>query len=357
MLPPFMTPPLPSFPNISAIVPARNEEAVIEKCVESLVQQDEFVEIVVVNDQSTDRTAEIVRSLAARYPRIKMIEAPELPADWVGKNHAVWLGAQEAKSEWLLFTDADAVQEKHAAARALEIAKQLDAVLISFSPEQVMETWYEKALIPYVYCRLGKRFSYEQVNDPDKTAAAANGQFLMIRRDVYEAIGGHAGIAGEVLEDVALAMKVKSAGYRIWFGTGKGIVRVRMYQSFAAMWEGWKKNLYKLMGGSPEAVAQEIVASLVPVLAVSVVTTTMWGFTESAIAALATLALGIVILYAAYDGELKHNNFPTKLVWYGIRGRLLYAAVLGASYRSHVRGKLEWKGRTYPVGTPGASKG
>jgi hypothetical protein len=352
-----MTPSSPNSPRISVIVPVRNEEAVIAACVESLEQQEEIAEIVVVNDQSTDQTAEIARGLAARDPRVKLLEAPELPAGWVGKNHAVWLGAREARGEWLLFTDADAVHEKHAAATALELARENDAVIVSFSPEQVMETWYERALIPYVYCRLGKRFSYEQVSDPGKKAAAANGQFLMIHRDAYEAVGGHASVAGEVLEDVALARKVKSAGYRIWFGSGKGIVRVRMYRSFGAMWEGWKKNLFKLMGGSRRAVTQEIVAALAPVLAVLVATTTLWGFTESVVTALVTLLVGTLIICFAYDGELKHNGFPTRLVWYGIHGRLLYAAVLGASYRGHVRGKLEWKGRTYPVGTPGASKG
>jgi chlorobactene glucosyltransferase len=352
-----MTPLPQNFPGISVVVPARNEEEVVGECVESLVQQEEIAEIVVVNDQSTDKTAETVRGLAKKYPRVKLMEVAELPAGWVGKNYAVWLGARETKGAWLLFTDADAVHEKHAATRALEIAREREAALVSFSPEQIMETWYEKALIPYVYCRLAKKFSYEQVNDPAKTAAAANGQFLLIRRDAYEAVGGHASIAGEVLEDVALAKKVKGAGYRLWFGSGKGIVRVRMYRSFRAMWGGWKKNLYRLMGGSSEAVTQEIVAALAPVIAVLAATSTIWGFTESAIRGLATLAVGILIIYVAYDGELKHNGFPARLVWYGVRGRLLYAGVLGASYRSHVRGKLEWKGRTYPVGTPGASKG
>lgn len=352
-----MTPLRQNSPSNSVIVPARNEEAVIAACVESLIRQKEITEIVVVNDQSTDKTAEIVRDLAAKYPHVKMIDVAQLPAGWVGKNYAVWLGAREAKGDWLLFTDADAVHERQAAARAMEIAAERGAALVSFSPEQIMETWYEKALIPYVYCRLAKRFSYKQVNDPEKTAAAANGQFLMIRREVYEAVGGHASIAGDVLEDVALAKEVKRAGYRIWFASGTGIVRVRMYRSFAAMWEGWKKNLYRLMGGSRQAVMQEMVAALLPVAAVLVATSATWGLTGSAMAALATLVLGILIIYTAYDGELKHNGFPTRLLCYGIRGRLLYAAVLGASYRSHLRGKLEWKGRTYPGSTPGASKG
>ena len=115
------------------------------------------------------------------------------------------------------------------------------AALVSFSPQQITEKWYEKALIPFVFCRLARRFSYAAVNDPKSAAAAANGQFLMIRREVYEAIGGHARFAAEVLEDVALAKAVKNAGHRLWFGPGKGIVRARMYRSFGAMWEGGRK--------------------------------------------------------------------------------------------------------------------
>src|SRR6266704_210075 len=112
-----------------------------------------------------------------------------------------------------------------------------------------------------IYLRLAKFFSYDHVNDPKSRVAAANGQFLMIRRDVYDAIGGHAGVAGEVLEDVAIALRVKAAGHRIWFGSGKGIVRVRMYRSFDAMWQGWKKNLYRLIGGTPWAVFRELESS------------------------------------------------------------------------------------------------
>jgi multisubunit Na+/H+ antiporter MnhB subunit len=100
-----------------------------------------------------------------------------------------------------------------------------------------------------------------------------------------------------------------------------------------------------------------MVTALVPLLAALAATSIVWGFTDSAMTALVTLGVGMLVIYLAYDGELERNEFPARLVWYGIRGRLLYAMVLGASYRSHIRGKLEWKGRTYPLGTPGASKG
>lgn len=341
---------------VSAIVPARNEEAVIRECVLSLAPQPEIGEILVVDDQSTDDTAAIVRQQMQRFSQLQLVETRELPLGWVGKNHAVWAGARQAKGEWLLFTDADAVHSKDSAARALAIAARENAVMISFSPEQTMETWYERSVIPYVYCRLARKFSFHDVNDPEKSAAAANGQFLMIRRIVYEAVGGHASVAGEVLEDVAFAKRVKSAGYRLCFASGKGIVKVRMYRTFDAMWQGWKKNLYPLMGSSSQAIGNEIARALLPALATLLVAVLIYGVMRSVVDGLAVLMIGLISILIAYSVELKRREFSARLAWYGIPGRLLFAGVLWASYRSYQKGKLEWKGREYPVGTRAASK-
>lgn len=342
---------------VSAIVPARDEEAVIAACVESLVPQTEIAEILVIDDQSSDGTAEIVRSLSTKYPKVRLLVASDLPAGWVGKNNAVWTGAREAHGAWLLFTDADAVHAQDSAAKALAIAAENGAALVSFSPEQAMETWYEKAVIPYVFTRLNSRFSFAGVNDPQNPAAAANGQFILIRRDAYEAVGGHASIAGDVLEDVALAARVKAAGYRLWFGSGKGIVRVRMYRSFAAMREGWKKNLYSLMGGSPSAVKAEIVRALLPMLLALLAAIGVLPMTRSTIFAAVVLANGLLWLLLAQGLELRQNGSHFRLAAYCIPGRILFAVLLWASYRSHRSGRLEWKGREYPAGTPRASKG
>src|SRR5438105_7438930 len=119
---------------VTAIVPARNEEASVAACIASLAAQPEIIEIIAVNDQSSDRTAEILRDLAKSISRLRVIDAPTPPSGWVGKNHAVSLGAQQANSPWLLFTDADAVLLEGALARALALATEKDAALISFSP-------------------------------------------------------------------------------------------------------------------------------------------------------------------------------------------------------------------------------
>jgi hypothetical protein len=154
--------------------------------------------------------------------KLRVLETQELPTGWVGKNYAVSLGAAQATGDWLLFTDADGVHLPGSTARALADAAASGAGLVSYSPEQETRTWWERALIPFVYTRLAQKFSYDAVNNPESPAAAANGQYLLIRREDYERIGGHAAVAGEVLEDVALARLAKQAGMRLHFASGHG---------------------------------------------------------------------------------------------------------------------------------------
>jgi glycosyltransferase involved in cell wall biosynthesis len=335
---------------ISAIVPARNEEAVIAACIESLAAQPEIEEIIAVNDQSSDRTLEILLQLARTIPRLRVMDAAVPPPGWVGKNHAAWIGVQQAQGEWLLFTDADAVLGEGAAEKALALAREHQAVLVSFSPEQVLGAWYEKALIPFVYVRLAQKFSFDQVNDPRSAAAAANGQFLLIGREAYRTSGGHAAVQGEVLEDVALARRVKANGGRIWFGYSDGAVRVRMYRSFSAMWEGWKKNLFVLMGGTTGAVFSEFESAfpwmIVVVLLIGI---------KMPIAMFAGVVL-LLLRQLSYGLALTRNQFPFKFIIYYLPAVFLYAGALWASHESYAKGKVSWKGREYPVGSPGASK-
>jgi glycosyltransferase involved in cell wall biosynthesis len=331
-------------------VPARNEERVIADCVAALALQPEVQEIIVVNDGSVDRTAEIVRGLMRAWPRLRLLNVEEPPPRWLGKNNAAWHGAKATKSRWLLFTDADAELQPGAAKRALEIAQEYDSALISFSPEQLMGSWYEKALIPFVYCRLAKYFSFEAVNDPASSAAAANGQFLMIRRHAYDAIGGHARIAGEVLEDVALAKRAKAAGFRLWFGTGNGLVRTRMYRSFEAMWEGWKKNLYLLVGGTPKSVYRELLAVFPWIPLLLLLAGMKLPF---------ALLLGIALLvprHVGYGLDLARNQYKASHIIYYLPALALYAGVLWVSYRAHSKGLVQWKGRQVSVGLPAVLK-
>jgi glycosyltransferase involved in cell wall biosynthesis len=335
---------------ISAIVPARDEEAVIAACIASLAAQPEIAEIIAVNDQSSDRTLGILQDLAAEIPRLRVLDAPPPAAGWVGKNHAVSLGAGQARGQWLLFTDADAVLLEGAARKALELAREHDAALVSFSPEQILKTWYEKALVPFVYLRLAQKFPFDQVNDPASPSAAANGQFLLVEREAYRRAGGHAAVAGEVLEDVALAHRVKRAGFRLWFARGAGLVRVRMYRSFSAMWEGWKKNLFVLMGGTTGRVFSEFESAFPWMVFVVLLVGVRIPFAMFA---------GVILLLLrqlSYGVALSRNQFPFKFILYYIPAVFLYAGALWASHESYAKGKVSWKGREYPVGAADPSK-
>jgi glycosyltransferase involved in cell wall biosynthesis len=180
-------------PQVSAIVPARNEEANIAAAVESLAAQTVPLEIIVVNDGSTDRTGEILAELQQRLPNLRVVQTTELPEGWTGKNHAVASGIEHAHAPWLLLTDADVRHAPHAVEAALGIARQTGAAMLSFSPDQKMPTWWEKATIPSSIAAWRKS-SYERVNDPEDKLAAANGEWLLVPRVAYNAVGGHAAV-------------------------------------------------------------------------------------------------------------------------------------------------------------------
>lgn len=319
---------------------------------ESVAAQAEVGEVIVVNDQSTDRTGEILRELSKRIPKLKVIEAGGLPAGWAGKNHAVAVGAAAAKGDWLLFTDADTYHHLGSTRRALADAVDHSAVLVSYSPEQEMESFWERAMIPFVFGRLAARFSFAQVNDPKRPEAAANGQFVLILRDAYETVGGHAAIASEILEDVALAQRVKSQGYGIYFTAPMGIVRTRMYRSFGAMWQGWTKNLYLLVGGNAKSVLLEL-AEVVPWFDVAAMVA-IWMYlrahtTVSLWLLPALLAVPLIRLHLQYGIRLYRNLYSVSYVQYYLPGSILYAAALLASWWKNTRGEVVWKGRAYPA--------
>jgi len=333
---------------VSAIIPARNEEASIARAVESVAAQPEIGEVIVVDDQSTDGTASALAELARRLPKVKVMNAGDLPRGWVGKNHAAGVGAAQAKGEWLLFTDADTYHLPGATRRALVDAVDHNAVLVSYSPEQELETWWERALIPYIFCRLAAKFSYARINSSDHQDAAANGQFILILRDAYEQGGGHAAIKGEVLEDVELARRMKRMGFTIYFTAPYGVVRTRMYRSFRAMWEGWTKNLYALSGGDSKSAIWELGHALsLPLLVAFFFLSNGKAVIEAPGFWLSVLAVALVAWHGLYGIELYRSLYPVSYIKYLVPGMCLYAGVLVSSWWKSTHGTIEWKGRRY----------
>jgi|SRR5215469_867829 len=324
-------------PQVSVIVPARNEEASLGACLESLVSQSGVdFEIIVVNDHSTDRTGEI----AASFPKVRVIEASPLPQGWTGKNNAVACGAREARGQWLLFTDADTVHLPGSLARAFAEANEHQAEMLSYSPEQIAVTFWEMAILPVVFAELARQYPPSKVSDPASPIAAANGQFILIRRETYDAVGGHAAVATDILEDVALARRVKSAGRKIRFRYAADAVRTRMYRNFAQLREGWTKNL-ALLFLSPSALAlRTFLLWLLPWVLVAgklgnMLSNPGWNM---------IFTLCFLFLFLKF---LRANFGTEKTVIAVLFGMPMFGYLLLRSTRMHRKGTVAWKGRSY----------
>ncbi len=340
-------------PQVSVIVAARNEEANVSAAVESLAAQTVPVELIVVNDCSTDRTGAILAELSAKLPQLRVVETHGLPAGWTGKNHALARGVEEARAPWLLFTDADVRHAPRALEKGLALARETGADVVSFSPQQAMRTWWERAVIPFVYCRLAEEYPYQQVSDAQQPQAAANGQWLLVRRDVYQTVGGHAAVRSEILEDVALARRLKRFGYRLHFALGVGVARTRMYRHFGRMWEGWSKNLFLLFQRRKRAVVASLGGATLEGLAALLLLLGLAGMQEGGPASFLLLLFGAgiaVFRHARYAQALRRNRFPWWCIFYYTVGSILFALLLASSAAKHLSGEpLKWKGRDYAV--------
>ncbi len=337
------TSPVSARPTVSVIVPARNEEACLGACLQSVVSQTGVsFEVIVVDDHSTDRTREIALSFAS--PQLHIIEAGPLPAGWTGKNNAVTAGSRAARGEWFLFTDADTIHLPGSLARSLEEAKRQRAAMLSYSPEQIVKSLWEKAVMPVIFADLAATYRPSQVSDPTSPAAAANGQYILITREAYDAVGGHAAIAGNLLEDVALARAVKRSGRKIFFRYGGDAVRTRMYRSFTQLREGWTKNL-ALLFPAPGRLAALRTLEFVLILGSLAITlvTALRGHRQPA----ATAAILTVILFALFLTRIRRAHFSADANAAALLGLPLFAYLLLRSKSAHAKGSVPWKGRKY----------
>lgn len=319
------------------IIPARNEEASLRSCLESLTTQTGVnFEIIVIDDHSTDRT----RDIAKAFTNVRVIEAGPLPSGWTGKNNAVATGARGARGEWLLFTDADTIHLPGSLARALAEAQDNNADLLSYSPEQIAVTFWEIAILPVVFSELARQYPPSRVSDPNSPEAAANGQYILIRRETYDSIGGHTAVASEILEDVALARRVKAARGRIRFRYS-GSVRTRMYRNFAQLREGWTKNLALLFPNPGKLAMKSLVVWAIPFVARIIWWRHWWSNP--------IFIFGFFVVYV----RLKKANFPpSNTLWATFFGTPLFAYLLIRSTWAHRKGIVSWKGRKYESKSP-----
>jgi glycosyltransferase involved in cell wall biosynthesis len=360
-----------SVPRVSVVIPARNEEANLERCLRSLVVQKGIAfEILIVNDASNDGT----RAIAESFTRVRqcpfialneflvdvhVLDAPQpLPEGWTGKTNALVAGEAVAQGEWLLFTDADTEHLEGSLAAAVAEAEQHSADLLSYSPEQLLTGFRQRLLMPLIFGELASEYSPRRVSDPALPDAAANGQYLLARADVHRKIGGFASVATELLEDVALARRYKQQGSTIRFRLGRGLVRTRMYNSWDDLRLGWTKNLALLFPNARELAHKRL--NEFYWLLLSLLLSLFWTVQLSAhdagvapsghwipIVAVFFLWLFTLFNFAAFYARVARAHFPFAPSLFSIFGLPSFAALLRGSAKAHEQGIVTWRGRIY----------
>ncbi len=334
-----------SGPRVSVIVPARNEEACLGLCLESLTGQTGVnFEVIVVNDGSTDRTREIAES----FPGVRVVDAEAPPPGWAGKTNAMAAGARVAGGEWLLFTDADTVHRPGSLARAVGEAKQHSASLLSYSPEQEVFGFWEKAVMPVIFAELAATYRPALVSDPRSPAAAANGQYILVTCEAYDAIGGYAAVSGSLLEDVALARAVKASGRKIFFRFGGDAVRTRMYRNFEQLREGWTKNLALLF---PSPVRLAVLRLTEFGLIAGGLTAAVMALRRSHYVPGLAAAILAATIYAFLLNRIRKAHFSWEANALSPAGLPLFAYLLLRSRLAYQQGTVRWKGRSYGSST------
>lgn len=338
---------------VSVIVPCRNEARNLPILIPSLMAQDyPHIEFIFLDDRSTDDTLRLLEAAAAKYPRIKVLQGKPLPPGWTGKNHAMHQCAEAATGEWLLFSDADTEHLKHSVSSSLRYALERKLDLLTLSARCVCKSFGEHLVQPMGIGCFSVWFKLEEVNDPNSTTPLACGQYLMIKKSVFNAVGGAERIKNAVTEDLELFKNVKAAGYRCELAIGAHIFATRMYQSFAESWVGWRRIYLHALNKNVPSLIQKIFMllffSAAPFFILGLALWQWasgvpgWGLTAALSAGLCAF---ILFLRSRSHAALKASQWSILL---HPLSALVITAILLDCLKHHFQGrKVEWKSQQY----------
>lgn len=257
--------------SVCVIIPACNEADTIAASLASVLTQDyPRLRAVVIDDRSTDGTGDAARSIADNDPRLRVQTIDTLPPGWLGKSHALWTATRGLDTDWVLFIDADCTLFPGAIRTAIAEARRRNVAILSLWPRHLAGSFWEHVLIPLCAAVMALWFGRSNRAGTRGRGAFANGQFILIRRDAYERIGGHRAVRRALIEDVPLAEHAASKGLRCWTAGGRDLVGVRMYKDFAGIADGWSRIFVGALRSRTKlilSIGWLLVGSLLPFLA------------------------------------------------------------------------------------------
>ncbi|KYK26641.1 hypothetical protein AYK20_03260 [Thermoplasmatales archaeon SG8-52-1] len=354
------------FPKVSVIIPTRNESKRVSPCIESMKAQSyPNLEIIIVDD-STDNTVDIIKNIVKDDKRFRIIKEEKLEEGWVGKPHAMQQGSKEAKGEWLLLIDADTAHDPDLISSAVKhaIKKKLD--MLSILSELVCKSFWEKIIQPIPTGLIIFISPLGKVNDPKSKNAFALGPFILIKHSVFNKIGGYKKIRGKIADDVEIAKLLKESGFKIGLARAHDMMKLRMYEKFRDIWEGWSKNIFLGLVQKREIKAKgkqililiiglfvifdmvvfPFIAIILSLFVVFILNITFWWF---------ILGFSLIIwLFSIIAQFIVHKKYyignPIFSPLYFIGGIITMGIFLNSAVKTLSGKGVKWKGRTYTNG-------
>lgn len=326
------------YPSVSVIIPACNEGESIEQTVRQLISLDyPHLEVIVVNDRSTDNTGAVLEKLKVQYPQLKVTTIYDLPPNWLGKNHAMYQGVKEATGEWLLFTDADVIFSPKSIKNTVGYALEHTLDHLTIAPDLYYGGVFYRAFLAYFVFAVTATVMF--------TKKVGVGAFNLVKKSVYNEIGGYEVIALQPLDDMSLGRLVVNKGYKQGFGLpSKGFITVKWYKNLFDALKGFEKNLFASMNYKVSAVIGLCVYSLVTNVYPFV------GLFFGSVWARALCGISLLSLFAVYNHLSKLIDISRSYVLFHPISAILYlGAVINSTVKALSRGGIEWRGTVYSL--------
>lgn len=335
----------PSAPRVSIVVAARDEERHIAAAVTALLRQRyPSYELIVVDDRSRDRTPEILAPLARLHERLRVVRVDELPAGWLGKNHALHAGAGHATGEHILFADADVMLREDALARAVRLMQAERVDHLAVAPVMILPTWPLALVVNYFMMWFLLYLRPWRARDPRSRTFMGIGAFNLVRAKAYRAAGGHAAIALRPDDDIMLGKLLKQSGYRQLLAYGETEVSVEWYRSLGELARGFRKNAFAGLRYSVALALFAVIGNLVLAVAPFVL---VWLTHGPERASYAIAAVSQMIAYAGPPFQQRSRRWLALL--YPLASILFTGILAAAVLRTLRRRGIEWRGTAYSL--------